>query len=224
MTDKLFDTDPELPGGCWLLRKFLNEHEQMACVRFSRDLLATHPLMQPKTLKGYDLALKVSSWGEVGWFGENGRYRYLDKHANGQPWPGIPLLYGSLIRGAIDVTVNEHLANKVHPYGEFRLDTVLLNYYPALTGKLGRHQDKTEQDLESPIVTISLGDSCIFNIGTEDFDNPGIDVQLDSGDVFVMALGSRLAYHGVKKILPGTSTLLKNGGRISLTGRKVFND
>lgn len=230
--EHLFDIAPELPAGCWLLRQFLTDHDQTACVRFSRDLLTSHPLMQPKTLKGFDLALKVTSWGKVGWFGDNGRYRYLDRHENGKPWPEIPLLFKSIIARALltslapDIPIKNELNPlallQMNPLPEFRLDTVLLNYYPAKTGKLGRHQDVTEEDKESPIVTISIGDSCIFNIGNTNYDDKGIDVQIDSGDVFVMACESRLAYHGVKKILPGTSDLLKNGGRISLTGRKVF--
>ena len=42
-----------------------------------------------------------------------------------------------------------------------------------------------------------------------------------SGDVLVMAGASRLAFHGVDRIMPGTSTLLPEGGRINLTLRRV---
>lgn len=221
----LFDTTPELPSGCWLLKEFCDKSQQYALVEFGRQLLATHPLATPKTAKGFDLSLKVSSWGKVGWFGSGGNYHYIPVHpVNRRPWPEIPILLHNIIGHALSLTVDEELDGKVHPFPEFELDTVLLNYYKPATGKLGRHQDVTEDDKESPIVTISLGDSCIFNIGTDDYADKGIDIQLDSGDVFVMGLESRLAYHGVKKILPGTSTMLKQGGRISLTGRKVFND
>jgi alkylated DNA repair protein (DNA oxidative demethylase) len=37
----------------------------------------------------------------------------------------------------------------------------------------------------------------------------------------VLAGESRLVYHGVDKIYPDTSPLLKNGGRINLTLRRV---
>ncbi len=32
---------------------------------------------------------------------------------------------------------------------------------------------------------------------------------------------ARLAYHGIDRILPGTSTLIPGGGRINLTLRRV---
>ena len=36
-----------------------------------------------------------------------------------------------------------------------------------------------------------------------------------------MGGGSRLRYHGIDRVLAGTSSLLKDGGRINLTLRKV---
>ena len=42
-----------------------------------------------------------------------------------------------------------------------------------------------------------------------------------SGDAIVLGGKARLAFHGVDRILPGTSTLLPEGGRINLTLRRV---
>jgi DNA oxidative demethylase len=221
---ELFDMTPDLPDGCWILREFCDKMQQMALVEFSRQLLTTHPLATPKTLRGHDLSLKVSSWGKVGWFGHNGQYKYISEHpVTKQPWPGIPILIHQVIDDALESVIKD-LNATLYSFTDFRLDTVLLNYYPAPGGRLGRHQDVTEEDRESPIVTISLGDSAIFNIGSTSYEDKGVDIQVNSGDVIVMGLQSRMAYHGIKKILPGTSDLLKQGGRISLTGRKVFND
>jgi len=44
---------------------------------------------------------------------------------------------------------------------------------------------------------------------------------LSSGDALVLAGSDRLAFHGVDRIYPGTSTLLAQGGRINLTLRRV---
>jgi alkylated DNA repair protein (DNA oxidative demethylase) len=44
---------------------------------------------------------------------------------------------------------------------------------------------------------------------------------LASGDAVVLGGGARLAFHGVDRIIPGTSTLLSGGGRINLTMRRV---
>jgi alkylated DNA repair protein (DNA oxidative demethylase) len=46
-------------------------------------------------------------------------------------------------------------------------------------------------------------------------------VRLASGDAVVLGGDARLAFHGVDRIMPGTSTLLPDGGRINLTMRRV---
>jgi alkylated DNA repair protein (DNA oxidative demethylase) len=90
---------------------------------------------------------------------------------------------------------------------------------------MGLHQDRDERDLEAPVVSISLGDSCLFRIGTAARNGPTRSLKLASGDVVVLGGADRLAFHGVDRIYPGTSTLLKDafpeGGRINLTLRRV---
>ena len=44
---------------------------------------------------------------------------------------------------------------------------------------------------------------------------------MPSGDVVVMADESRLCFHGIDRVLPGTSALIPGGGRINLTLRRV---
>jgi alkylated DNA repair dioxygenase AlkB len=48
-----------------------------------------------------------------------------------------------------------------------------------------------------------------------------IRIGLSSGEVLVLGGASRLAFHGVDRIYPGTSSLLPEGGRINLTLRRV---
>jgi alkylated DNA repair protein (DNA oxidative demethylase) len=86
---------------------------------------------------------------------------------------------------------------------------------------MGLHQDRDEQDLETPVVSISLGDSCLFRVGGRERNDRTLSFKLSSGDVVVLGGDGRLAFHGVDKIYPDTSTLLKNGGRINLTLRRV---
>ena len=86
---------------------------------------------------------------------------------------------------------------------------------------MGLHQDKDEQDLSCPVVSISLGDACLFRVGGTKREDPTGSFRLTSGDVVVLGGEGRLCFHGVDKIYPTTSTLLKNGGRINLTMRRV---
>ena len=86
---------------------------------------------------------------------------------------------------------------------------------------MGLHQDKDEVDFSWPVVSISLGDTGVFRMGGTARTDPTESVRLESGDVVVLRGPSRLAFHGVDRILPGSSTLLPVGGRINLTLRVV---
>ena len=86
---------------------------------------------------------------------------------------------------------------------------------------MGLHQDRDEQDFDAPVVSVSLGDTCRFRVGTTSRQGGTVSFKLQSGDVFVLGGAGRLAFHGVDRIYPGTSMLLKNGGRINLTLRRV---
>ena len=71
------------------------------------------------------------------------------------------------------------------------------------------------------MVSLSLGDSCLFRVGGLKRGDPTRSFRLNSGDVVVLGGDARLAFHGVDRIYPGTSTLLAEGGRINLTMRRV---
>ena len=46
-------------------------------------------------------------------------------------------------------------------------------------------------------------------------------IKLSSGDALVLGGAARLAFHGIDRIMPSTSTLLAEGGRFNLTLRRV---
>ena len=103
---------------------------------------------------------------------------------------------------------------------DYKPDAAIVNYYDA-NARMGMHQDKDEKLLE-PVVSLSLGDSCLFRFGnTENRNKPYTDLELHSGDLFVFGGTSRLAYHGVTRILPNTGpdVGLVEGGRINITLR-----
>jgi alkylated DNA repair protein (DNA oxidative demethylase) len=154
----------------------------------------------------------MTNLGPLGWVSDrDGGYRYQATHPETEkPWPPIPDM-------VLDVW--RRIANYPHPP-----EACLVNYY-APTARMGLHQDRDERDLEAPVVSISLGDSCLFRIGTAARNGPTRSLKLASGDVVVLGGADRLAFHGVDRIYPGTSTLLKDafpeGGRINLTLRRV---
>ena len=104
-----------------------------------------------------------------------------------------------------------------------RPDLCIMNYYGA-EAKMGVHQDKDESAdtiaAGIPIVSVSLGDAARFVIGGLSRRDPTSPVILRSGDVLVMGGPSRLRFHGVTRILPGTAPEGTGPGRFNLTFRQ----
>lgn len=110
-------------------------------------------------------------------------------------------------------------------------DTALANFYDE-DARMGMHQDKDERS-SAPIVSLSIGDACTFRFGnTENRNRPYTDLVLGSGDLFVFGGASRLAYHGVTRIHPGTAPPGcglegaggRGAGRINITMRMTGLD
>ncbi len=98
-------------------------------------------------------------------------------------------------------------------------DIALINFY-AGDSRMGMHRDAEERST-APVVSLSLGDTCVFRFGnTASRGRPYRDVELCSGDLFVFGEESRLAHHGVPKVLPGTGPReLGLTGRLNITLR-----
>lgn len=105
------------------------------------------------------------------------------------------------------------------PGREIVYDIALINFYDG-DSRMGMHRDAEERS-GAPVVSLSLGDSCVFRFGnTDSRGRPYRDVELRSGDLFVFGEPSRLAYHGVPKVLPGTGPRgLGLTGRLNITLR-----
>lgn len=103
---------------------------------------------------------------------------------------------------------------------EYRPDAALVNFYAPGT-HMGLHQDKDEQGPE-PVVSFSIGASCVFRFGnTRTRTRPWVDLELHSGDLVVFGGRSRLAYHGVPRLIAGTDRpdLGIASGRLNVTLR-----
>ena len=99
-------------------------------------------------------------------------------------------------------------------------DAALVNLYDD-RARMGMHRDADERS-PAPVVSLSIGDSCVFRFGnTVNRNRPYTDIELRSGDLFVFGGPSRLAYHGVSRILPATADPAcgLSSGRLNLTMR-----
>ena len=157
---------------------------------------------------GKPLSVRMSNCGPLGWLTDKeGGYRYQGTHPHTRsPWPPMPRL---LLELWSDV------AGYPAPP-----EACLINFYSD-SARMGSHQDADEDDLSAPVISVSLGDDAVFHVGGPKRSDPKRRVILKSGDVVVLGGPSRLAYHGVDRVLAGTSDLLPRGGRINLTLRRV---
>ncbi|KEG08002.1 alkylated DNA repair protein [Trypanosoma grayi] len=82
----------------------------------------------------------------------------------------------------------------------FEPQTSIVNYYPV-GSMLMAHQDVSEELIQQPLISISLGCSCVFLMGTPSRDDAPYAFWLRSGDVAVFCGPSRTAFHSVPRIM-----------------------
>jgi alkylated DNA repair protein (DNA oxidative demethylase) len=197
----------EAPG-LRLMPGYLDRPAQEALLAALRAVIARAPIYTPRMPKtGKPMSVRMTNCGPLGWVTDEHGYRYQPTHPEtGETWPPIP----DILRKAWD-----ELGGYAHPP-----ESCLVNFYgPA--ARMGLHQDRDEQDLAAPVVSLSLGDTGLFRVGGTKRTDPTRSLRLASGDGLVLAGAARLAFHGIDRIMAGTSTLLGEGGRINLTLRRV---
>jgi len=156
---------------------------------------------------GAPFSVEETNFGPLGWYSDRDGYRYTATHPKtGAPWPAIP----TALLALWDATTG---------YGA-PPQCCLVNLYRA-GARMGLHQDRDEQAADAPVLSVSLGDDALFRIGGATRRGPTQSLKLSSGDVLSFGGPARLAFHGIDRIVPGTSTLVPGGGRINLTLRRV---
>jgi alkylated DNA repair protein (DNA oxidative demethylase) len=194
------------PGIC-LWREYFSPQQQKSLLDEVLARLEDAPLYRPVMPKTETpFSVEESNFGRLGWVSDKAGYRYQALHpVTGKPWPEIP---------AVLLALWEAIADSPPP------DCCLLNLYRK-GAKMGLHQDRDEKDVEAPVIGVSLGDDALFRIGGATRGGKTQSVKLASGDVLMFGGPARLAYHGIDRIVPGSSRLVPGGGRLSLTLRKV---
>lgn len=196
-------------GGLRFRPGYLDRDGQQALLADLRQVFAAAPLFTPRMPRsGRPFTVRMSNCGPLGWVSDESGYRYQSTHpVTGRPWPPLPAM---LLKAWQDLAPD---------YGA-PPEACLINYYGP-GAKMGLHQDRDEEDFAAPVVSLSLGDACLFRVGGHKRSDPTRSVRLTSGDAIVLGGDTRLAFHGVDRIETGTSTLLGEGGRINLTMRRV---
>lgn len=212
MTVPLFGTGRrEIAPGAVLLPGWLSVMRQREIVAACREWARGPVPMRAATLPG---GHRMSVWTVcLGWHWRPYRYTRTADDAGGGRVADLPEWLADLGRAALAEAYQV-------PADAYRPDVALINFYDD-QARLGMHQDKDEKAAD-PVVSFSVGDTCLFRFGnTETRAKPYTDLELASGDAFVFGGPSRLAYHGVPAVYPGTAdprTGLQTG-RLNITLR-----
>jgi len=206
------DRPPILPEGFILVAGALDIEAQQRVLEALEGVLRAAPPVPTHTKGGGTTSAAMTNCGDVGWWSDARGYRYVPANpATGQPWPLIPTPFIEII----------HKVRADSPWPGFAPDACLVNFYGP-GAKMGLHQDRDEKDFAQPIFTVCLGDSADFLVGGFARTDKPIVMKVRSGDVILMGGASRMRFHGIRKIHPGTSPLPGITGRYSLTFRKAL--
>ncbi len=199
---------PELAPGLIYAPAYLDRPAQTALANAIRAILEEAPPFRPRMPRtGQPFSVRMSNCGSLGWVSDVDGYRYQPTHPlTGQPWPPAP--------PALHEAWRALAAYPVPP------EACLINLYEA-SAHMGLHQDRDEADFDAPVLSLSLGDTAVFRFGGTDRKAPTRSVKLGSGDAIVLGGPARLAFHGIDRVLGGSSTLLPARARINLTLRRV---
>ena len=195
--------------GFRLHRGYFPPGEQQELVSQVREIAAQSPFYRPvMPNSGRPFSVLMTCAGPLGWVSDIRGYRYEARHpVGGAPWAPIPPV---LLR--LWDALTEYPAPP---------ECCLVNFYRGQRARMGLHQDRDEDAMDAPVVSVSLGDTATFRLRMEN-EKHSRSWRLCSGDVVVLDGESRRSFHGIDRIFPSSSNLLgEKGGRINLTLRRV---
>jgi DNA oxidative demethylase len=198
----LFASAPlQLAPDVWLLKDFAAGRDLLADI----EAVAAQAAFRKFAVPGEkSMSVAMTNCGRLGWVSGAQGYAYLPHDPDTlQAWPDMPVAFKRLAFEA---------AREVG-WADFEPDACLINRYAAGAG-MGLHQDRNEQDLSAPIVSVSIGASCKFMLGGLQRADAVKSIDLHDGDVMVWGGGARLVFHGVRPLQPGQL-------RYNLTFRKA---
>jgi DNA oxidative demethylase len=204
-----------LAPGLVLHPGYLDRAAQEALLATLRAAVAEAPPFTPRMPRtGKPFSVRMTNLGPLGWVSDRDGYRYQPLHPEtGAPWPAMP--------DAV-LAAWAALAGCAAPP-----EACLVNLYGA-GARMGLHQDRDEETFAAPVLSLSLGATAVFRYGGPERGAPTRSVRLASGDALVMGGASRLAFHGVDRVVAGTDALgvgdLGDGepaARVNLTLRRV---
>jgi alkylated DNA repair protein (DNA oxidative demethylase) len=205
--------DVLLPGAVKIAGWLPPDAQRSLAAGFHRWALPPAGLRHPRVPSGHLMSVQSVC---LGWHWEPYAYSRTADDTDGAPVKPLPVELVDLARNAVADTFGADSA------ASYAADAAIVNLY-ASGAHLGLHRDG-EEPSDAPVVTLSLGDSCVFRFaGVNRRNGPFTDVELRSGDLLVFGGPSRRIYHGVPNVLEGTApeNLGLPPGRVSITLRET---
>jgi alkylated DNA repair protein (DNA oxidative demethylase) len=194
-------------GGFRLFAGCLSAETQRALADAVFQAAVDAPFYRPMTPMGRPMSVEMTNFGTLGWVTDAAGYRYERRHPmTGRLWPVMPQALLDLWRALSGAPADA--------------DCCLVNLYRD-SARMGLHQDRDEADFSFPVLSVSLGDTAVFRLGGTTRKAASQTLRLASGDVCLLGGEARLAFHGVDRIMAGSSRLVAGGGRLNLTLRRA---
>jgi len=172
---------------------------------------AAAPFRHMTTPGGFRMSVAMTNCGAAGWTSDRKGYRYAAFDPDsGLPWPAMPAAFFELAQRAANAA----------GFAGFAPDACLINRY-APGARMSLHQDRDEQNLNAPIVSVSLGLPATFLFGGLKRGDRPQRVGMQHGDVVVWGGPSRLNFHGVAPLADGSHPVVGRE-RINLTLRRAL--
>jgi DNA oxidative demethylase len=188
MASILFASAPlQLAPDVWLLKDFAASIDLRTGIEAVTKQAAFRHYAVPG---GKSMSVAMTNCGSLGWVSSAKGYAYLPHDPDTlRPWPEMPAAFKRLA----------HEAAREAGWADFEPDACLINRYAGGAG-MGLHQDRNEQDLQAPIVSVSIGASCKFMLGGRRRSDAVKSVELHDGDVVVWGRSARWVFHGVRPL------------------------
>ncbi len=199
----------ELGAGATVLAGYAADREAALMTQIEA-ISAAAPFRQMVTPGGWRMSVAMTNCGPAGWVTDKTGYRYTGEDPlTGRSWPDMPEEFARLAREAA----------RSAGFADFSPDACLINRYEP-GARLSLHQDRDEQDMLAPIVSVSLGLPALFLWGGLKRGERPRRVPVMHGDVVVWGGRSRLIFHGVHPLQAGVHPLT-GALRYNLTFRKA---
>lgn len=201
--------------GLYIFPSCIGENEQALLCRAAvleygnssnfKNMLSTH-VKTPHHTRCYQPPMR---WATVGF-----NYQWTSKTYQKEEYSRFPSLVRQVMMRLGAAVFEAEIADTAVPSSRktsqpdiYQPQSGIVNYFPVGTSMMA-HQDAAEDALTQPLLSLSLGCSCIFLMGTESMMDSPTAFLLRSGDLAAFAGPSRLCFHSVARILDDVPSYL----------------